>query len=151
MTKICVICGAPLEDQTALTCPRDRCFNELKNRREIALSSQRAKRALELSKRKPLSKIRVSIIAGMARVLLERDIPMYISITEVDESICAVDESLKELTPSFRKSQITQLTPEVWYCRNSKSGNGKVSFKLKGNPNEVKMMLTRMVQGGVTI
>jgi len=115
------------------------------------LSSQRAKRALELSKRKPLSKIRVSIIAGMARVLLERDIPMYISITEVDESICAVDESLKELTPSFRKSQITQLTPEVWYCRNSKSGNGKVSFKLKGNPNEVKMMLTRMVQGGVTI
>jgi hypothetical protein len=149
LTKVCVICGAVLEDQSSLTCPNDTCFNELKHRREIALSSIRAKRSIEISKRKPMSKIRLSIVTSMAKLLLERDIPMYISITDVDESICELDTSLKELTPSFRKSQITHLTPEVWYCRNSKSGHGKVSFKREGDPKMVRTSLMRMTQGGV--
>jgi hypothetical protein len=84
----------------------------------------------------------------MAKVLLERDIPMYISIDVIDESIWAADISLKGLTPSFRKSQITHLAPMVGYSRNSKSGHGKVSFKLAGDPSEVRVLLKRMAQGG---
>ena len=89
--------------------------------------------------------IKPAVTMSMARVLLERNVPSYISITDVDESICKVDADLTSLAPRFRKSQITQNVTAVSYVKHSSSGRGKVSFRLNGDHDTVKSKLELLV------
>ena len=102
----------------------------------------------QVLKHASMSVIRPAIVASIARVLLDRGIPNYISITDVDDLICRVNSNLTGLAPRFRKSQITQTIPEVVYCKNSKSGRGKVSFRLNGDRAVVTTTLRRLIENG---
>lgn len=95
-----------------------------------------------------MSEIKPAIRLGLARVLLERNLPQYISIAVVDDCICGVDSTLMHLKPQFRKSQITQAAPIVSYCKNSASGRGKISFRLVGIRDEVREKLEQVVRVG---
>lgn len=97
-----------------------------------------------MMKHTTMSVIKPAIKMSMARVLLERNVPSYISITDVDESICKVNADLNDLTPRFRKSQITQTIPVVSYVRHSVSGRGKISFRLNGDHDSVKTKLEQI-------
>ena len=91
--------------------------------------------------------IKPAITTSLAKVLLAQNIPSFISILDADELICKVDTSLNDLTPRFRKSQITQNITVVSYCKHSVSGRGRVSYRLDGNREVVKLRLEQLVDG----
>jgi predicted nucleic acid-binding Zn ribbon protein len=143
---MCVICGFPVKGKD-LTCS-DRCFTEFKNRREIALARMRAIKALKKERNggRTLEEITSSIVVAMARVLLERDIPMYASGADLDQEICELDPLLGKMTGCFRKRQITCSVDKVYYRTHAHSGKGKPTFILHGDKEAVRQKLEDLVQ-----
>jgi hypothetical protein len=147
MPTTCVICGSVIE--SGITCPTDRCFNEFKNRREIALSRIRATEAMKIKRNggRTKAEITLSILRAVSQVLLERDIPKYTSNVELDNNICAIDPSLSTMTQQFRRSQITNNMHSVYYCIDRHSGRGKPTFILVENKEVVRRKLESFVAG----
>lgn len=96
-----------------------------------------------------MSVIKPAITSSMARALLKFDIPPYISILDVDESICAASTFVAGLPPKFRKTQITRNINVVSYVKHSSSGRGKVSYRLDGDRESVRVKLQHLA-GEVT-
>ena len=100
-----------------------------------------------MTKHGSMSTITPEIIRCTARVLLEKNIPMFISISNLDDPICEMNEIMTHLTPRFRKAQISKNITVVSYAKHSVSGHGKVSFRMVGNRDEVREKL-ECIAGG---
>lgn len=145
LVNVCRICGVPVDDAKSMTCTRNECYEEYMRRREIANVKMRTLRALEHSKRVPMSSIQKSVIRATALFLLERDIPSYISSREIDEGICIIDPDVATLNPVFRRSQITKTAPRFAYSYNSRSSHGKSILRADDDRSVVEEILTSIV------
>jgi hypothetical protein len=144
MITVCRICGLRLENNE-LTCS-DKCSEEYKRRREVALSRIRAIQELKEKRRKPRKVIVSTVVRTIAQVLLEQGVPTFAPSADLDRRICEAEPMLKELTPSFRKKQITTHVSMVHYKMYTRSGKGKTTFMLQGDKDVVRRNLEQIIR-----
>jgi hypothetical protein len=130
-------------DNNDLTCS-DRCLTEFHNRREIAHAKIRATRALKRQHRRTREEIMSSMMRALARVLLERGVPVHTSCRDLDQCICEIEPALKDMNPNFRKSLITRNAGAICYRPYSHAGKGRVTFILVDDKEIVRQKLQGM-------
>lgn len=152
MTSTCVICGMRLENDDDLACS-ERCSREFDRRREAAKSKLRETLATKNKHRGKytMGEIANIIMRAAARVILEKDVPQYASGAELDKLICDVDPALRDMTPCFRRSQITRNINRVHYAQRSHSGRGKPTFILVGDKEVVRRELEQIAHAGMRV
>lgn len=146
--KMCIICGYPVPEdcnESCLTCG-DRCLNELKDRQEIAKAHRREMQEHKEKNYRAMSETICVVVGNFARVLLEQDIPSYISNADIDREICKQDEWFNKLNQSYRRRCITNNIGTVGYVVNSTTSRGKKVFKLVEDRNILRARLVEMTQ-----
>lgn len=149
MTKFCVVCGYPnLTDNEACS---DSCIRKLVLVREIAAQKRRTSN-LKLKNKKDLSaKAADHITKNFARILLEQNVPVYISSTDLDREICKENDWLCKLNRSYRKRCITNNIVAVGYVWNSFAHRGKSIYRLAEDREVLREKLETIVLSGRSI
>ena len=120
MTNVCAICGIPIADNVNTCSGKHR--EEYKRRREIIKARVRATQAVKKQRRRSSEgDYYASMLKALARAVLEHDIPTYTSCRDLDRDICGIDPSFEQMTPSFRKSQITRNVETIYYTPHSRA------------------------------
>lgn len=146
--KICVICSYPFEDNGRLTCS-DRCMIELENRRMIAAEKRKLERELLANKpRCTMVEIVEMVVGGMAIVLLERNIPYFISNTDLDVEMCMKSDKYGKMSRAYRKRCISKNIGDIGYITHATSTHGRKTFRLVGDRDVIRTKLESLSMSG---
>ena len=143
---ICIVCGCPVPGEYGdrLTCG-DRCLTELKNHQEAAKLRRKAENQLKRTNYKPMEDTVGMIVEHFARILLEQDIPMYISNKEVDQEICKRDAFINKLNKVYRKRCANAGIVSCGYIAHSTANHGKTVYRRAEDRDVLRAKLTNIV------
>jgi len=143
---ICIICGYPVPEEykDRLTCG-DRCLTELKVRRESAKLKRKQADQIKLKKYMPMNDTIQMIVEHFARILLEQDIPMYISNKELDYEVCKRDIFINKLNKVYRKRCASAGIVSCGYIAHSTANHGKKIYRLTEDRDVLRAKLINIV------
>jgi hypothetical protein len=143
---ICVVCGFPVPDEYGdrLTCG-DHCLTELKNRKEVAKLHRKEANQLKRTNYQPMEDTIQMIVEHFARILLEQDIPMYISNKDVDQEICKRDIFINKLNKVYRKRCANAGIVSCGYIAHSTANHGKKIYRRAEDRDVLRAKLTNIV------
>lgn len=143
MTKFCIVCGYPnLSKQS--TCS-ELCLHKYETARETSAQKRRANN-LKIKNKRELSVRAVDhITKNFARILLEQNVPCYISSTDLDKAICKENDWICKLNRSYRKRCITNNIIAVGYVWNSFAHRGKSIYRLAEDRDVLREKLANIV------
>jgi predicted nucleic acid-binding Zn ribbon protein len=146
--KLCIVCSYPFAENGRLTCS-DRCLNELENRRLIAAEKRKLEREL-LAKnpRSTMAEIIETVVGGMATVLLERNIPYFISNTDLDVEMCIRSDKYGKMSRAYRKRCISKNIGDIGYITHATSTHGRKTFRLVGDRDVIRTKLESLSVSG---
>ena len=145
---ICVICKT-LVHTDKMYCSEE-CLTELKSRQAIAEHKRRMERRLMRAnqpqpKKMSMPEIMQAVVEDFARVLLDKDIPLHISSTEIDGVICGRDVWFRNMDTAYRRRCLSKNMGVVGYTAYAAAGRGNKTFKRVEDPDIIRERLTRIV------
>ena len=146
--KLCIVCSYPFEDDGRLTCS-DRCLLELENRRLIAVEKRKRERELLANKpHRTMAEIIETVVGGMAAVLLERNVPYFISNTDLDVEMCVRSDEYGKMSRAYRKRCISKNIGDIGYITHATSTHGRKTFRLIEDRDVIRTKLELLSTSG---